>query len=238
MSKHLKRLATPRTVRLHRKERVWTTKPSPGPHTIEQSIALLTIVRDYLHLCDLGKEAKRIISSGEIIVDGAARKNHQYPCGFMDVLSIPKIEKDYRILYDRKGKLTLVPIEKQDASWKLCRIENKTIIRGKKIQLNLHDGRNMLVEKNEYNTGDVLKLSFADNKILDVYPFSKGTVAMIIGGSHIGQTASIEEVEIIVSSKPNLAKMKAETEFSTIKNHVFPIGKNTPAVPLPEVKMQ
>ena len=45
---------------------------------------------------------------------------------------------------------------------------------------------------------------------------------MIIGGSHIGETANIGDIEIIPSSKPNLVKMKGKTEFSTIQDYVFP----------------
>jgi ribosomal protein S4E len=61
---------------------------------------------------------------------------------------------------------------------------------------------------------------------------------MIIGGTHIGEIASIEEIQIVASSKPNLVNLKGEKEFSTIAVHVFPIGKNKPAITLPEVKMQ
>jgi len=237
MSKHLKRLAAPRTVRIHRKEHVLMTKPSPGPHPVDQALSLLSIVRDYLQLCDLQKEAKRIIVTGNILVDGVKRKNHKFPCGFMDVISIPEIKKDYRVVYDRKGKLALVPISVEQATWKLCRIENKTMLRGKKIQLNLHDGNNIIVQKDQYTTGDVLQISLKDKKIVEVFPFKKGTVSMIIGGRHVGQIANIEDIEVVLSSKPNLAKMKGATEFSTIKTHVFPIGLTKPIIALPEVTL-
>ena len=238
MSKHLKRLNAPRTVRLHRKERTWTVRPSPGPHPLDKSIPLGLIVRDYLELVDTQREAKRVISNGDIHIDGIVRKSNKFPCGLMDVISIPKMKKDYRVLFDRRGKLTLVPIASKDATWKLCRIENKTIIRGKQIQLNLHDGQNTLIKKDEYKTGDVLKISFKDKKIDDTFKFDKGTVSMIIGGSHIGEVANIEDIEIVPSSKPNLAKMKGTTSFSTLQEYVFPIGKTKPAIELPEVKIQ
>ena len=228
----------PRALRLHRKEEIWTIRSSPGPQPLDKSIPLGMVIRDYLDLCDTYREAKRIISSGEILVDGVKRKDIKFPCGLMDVISIPKLKKDFRVLFDQKGKLTLVPISTKDAEWKLCRIEDKTIVKGKQIQLNLHDGKNKLVKKDEYKTGDVLKINFKDKKISDVYPFSKGNVSMIIGGSHIGQIANIEDVEIIQSSKPNLAKMKGTNEFSTLTDYVFPIGKNKPVIALPEVKMQ
>jgi small subunit ribosomal protein S4e len=237
MSKHLKRLAAPRTYRLHRKEKTWTIKAQPGPHATEQSLPLGLIARDYLGLCDTYKEVKRIIAHGEILVDGAIRKNHKFPCGLMDVISVPKMQKNYRIMYDQNGKLALVPIEGADAHWKLCLIKNKTIIKGKKIQLNLHDGRNMIVDKDEYKTGDVLKISFKDSKVTEVFKFEKGTVSLIIGGSHIGQLANIKDIEMVASSKPNLAFMQGTEEFSTISNYVFPVGKTKPVISIPEVKM-
>jgi small subunit ribosomal protein S4e len=238
MSKHLKRLAAPRVLRLHRKERAFTIRAAPGPHPLELAIPIGLVVRDYLSLCDTYKEARKIVSNGDILVDGVKRKNIKFPCGLMDVISIPKMRKNVRILFDRNGKLTLVPISESDAEWKLCRIQNKTIVKGKKVQLNLHDGKNKLVEKDEYKTGDVLKISFKENKIDEVYRFDKGTVSMIIGGTHIGEIASIDEIQVVASSKPNLAIMKGEKEFSTIAEHVFPIGKTKPAIALPEVKMQ
>jgi small subunit ribosomal protein S4e len=71
-----------------------------------------------------------------------------------------------------------------------------------------------------------------------VYKFDKGTISIITGGTHIGEIASIEEIQVVASSKPNLAKMKGEKEFSTIAEHVFPIGKTKPAISLPEVRIQ
>lgn len=238
MSKHLKRLAAPRVLRIPRKERALTIRAAPGPHRFSQAIPLGLLIRDYLGLCDTYKEARKIVSNGDILIDGVKRKNYKFPCGMMDVISIPKMRKYARILYDRNGKLVLVPISESDAEWKLCRIQNKTIIKGKKVQLNLHDGKNKLVEKDDYKTGDVLKLVFKENKIDDVYKFEKGSVSMITGGTHVGEIASIEEIQIVASSKPNLVALKGEKEFSTIAEHVFPIGKAKPAITIPEVKMQ
>ena len=59
-SHHLKRLNTPRTLRLHRKEFIWAVRAAPGPHALKKSIPLGIIVRDYLSLCDTQNEAKKI----------------------------------------------------------------------------------------------------------------------------------------------------------------------------------
>jgi small subunit ribosomal protein S4e len=234
----MKRLNAPRVLKIHRKERIWTIRTSPGPHALKKSIPLGLIVRDYLKLTDTLKETKNVLSNREVTVDGKIVKNHKYTCGLMDVISIPTLKKDYRILFDKRGKLALVPIVTNNSKWKLCRIQNKTIVKGKQLQLNLHDGRNKIVKKDEYKTGDVLKIYFENQKIDDIYKFEKGTVSMIIGGSHIGEIANIGDIETTISSKTNLIQMKGSTEFTTLKKHVFPIGKNKPSIELPEVKIQ
>ena len=237
-SHHLKRLNAPRPLRLHRKERTWTVRSSPGPHPLDTSIPLGLLVRDYFKLCDTQREAKRILSNGEILIDGMIRKSNKFPVGLMDVISIVKTKKHYRLLFDRRGKLTLVPISSSDAGWKLRRIENKTTIRGKKTQLNFHDGNNLIVNKDTYHTGDVVKMNFKDKKIDDVFSKDKGTISLITGGSHIGELATIESLETIHSSSRNLALMKGEHNFTTLNQYVFPVGKTKPVIAIPEVKIQ
>ena len=61
--------------------------------------ALITI-RDLLGFADTGKEARSIIASGKVMVDGKVVKNYKYPLGFMDVLSFKGMDKNYRILLD------------------------------------------------------------------------------------------------------------------------------------------
>ncbi len=238
MSKHMKRFNVPGALKLHRKEKTWTVKPSPGPHPIKKSIPLGIIIRDYLNLADTIKETKSILSNNEVYVDGEIKKEYKYPVGLMDVVSFPKIKKYFRVIFDQRGKLSLIPISSKDAEWKLCRVENKKIIKGKKTQINLHDGRNKIVKKDEYKTGDVLKINFDDNKISDKFEFKKGNVSIIIGGSHIGEIADIDDLQKNPSSKPNLAKMKGKNDFLTLQKYVFPIGKKSPVIELPEVKIK
>lgn len=228
---HLKRLKAPKTWRIERKIAKWAVKPMPGPHAADRSVPLLLIVRDYLRLADNAREAKKIIARREILIDGRAIRYYKFPCGFMDVISIPKMDEHYRLLFDARGYLRLVKIDEEKAKWKLCRIENKTMVKGAKIQLNLHDGRNIL-DGNEYKTGDVLKISVPEQEILDTIPMQKGVLAMIIGGKHAGEIEEIEKVIVTRSPLPNIVKLK---RFSTIKPYVFPIGKDKPLVVLPRV---
>ena len=233
MSKHLKRLAVPRNWSIPKKQHTWATKPSAGPHPLKNSIPLIILMRDYLNLADTAHEAKKIIANREIMVDGRVIMNRKYPIGFMDVIHIKSSKKYYRILYDVKGKIKAVEIPKENAKWKFVRIENKKIIGDKKIQLNMHDGRNIIIKKDEYQTGTVLKIQIPSQKIIDKYPMQKDNIAMIIGGRHAGKLAHITEYEIIKSFNENVIKFKEG--FKTVKRNVFIVGTNEPEIIMPEV---
>ena len=154
--RHLKRKPAPKFWPIHRKEFVWVVRPKPGPHPTSRCMPLALIVRDILGFAKTRKEAKTIISQGKIKVNGKLQLEELFPTGLMDVISIPEMKKTYRILPSEKG-LFLHSIGSEEALFKLCRIENKTVIKGGRLQLNLHDGRNILVqvEDSQKPEGDV-----------------------------------------------------------------------------------
>lgn len=236
MSKHMKRLASPRAWKIVKKGSTWVPKPSPGKHAADKGIPLGLVLRDYLALVGNMTEAKRVIGNREILVDGRVAASHKTPVGLMDVLSVPKLEKNYRMLLDRHGRVVLGEINATQAGWKLCRVQNKTVVKGGKLQLNLHDGRNVLVKETNYKTGDVLKISLPDQKIVGHYAFGQGMTALLTGGSHVGEVAKVNAIEEIRSPSPNLVSMQAGSEeYSTIKPYVFLVGKDKPEIALPEV---
>ena len=64
MSDHLKRITAPRSWNVGRKSHFWATKPAPGPHSLEGSVPLVMVLRDYLHVCDNAREARRVLAPG------------------------------------------------------------------------------------------------------------------------------------------------------------------------------
>lgn len=233
MSKHIKRLTVPRSWSIPRKTHTFAPKVSSGPHGRDSSVPLLVAVRDMLKLCDTGREARRIIGERKIAVDGRVVTDPKHPLGFMDTLSIKEMNEDYRLLLNLKGKFILNKIPSAEAKWKFVRIEKKTTVRGGEAQLNLHDGRNILLDDDAYRTGDVLKIELPSQKILDYYPMEKGSIAMVIGGKHVGQISEIVGYEVTRNPKPNLVSLR--DGYSTIKDYVFVIGKGAPEIKIPEV---
>ena len=175
----------------------------------------------------MGKDAKKIIKAKEIFVDGKARTDHKYPVGLFDVVEIPKIGKQYRIIPTYSG-LNLIEIPKNEAKLKLCRINGKNLLKGKKVQLNLHDGRNIIAEaKKEYNTGDSLLIELPSQKIVEHVKMDKGMLSIITGGQNKGDVANIKEIITTRSREPNkVICIKEGKQFEAIKDYVFVIGKD------------
>jgi small subunit ribosomal protein S4e len=237
MSKHLKRLAAPRTWTIARKTTTYTTKPSPGPHAIAHSVPLSTVLRDYLGLATTGREAKNVIGGGKILVDGRIVKNSKLPIGFMDVVSVPAMKKAWRVAIDDKARIRFVEVGEKEGTWKLAQIKNKTTVTGGKTQLNLHDGRCLLIKKDDYSTGDVLKLELPTQKIIGHFRFEEGAEVLVTGGRHAGEIAPVANIEVTRSHKPNLVHLKdGDNAFTTVKHYAFPIGDKT-NVPKVEVSL-
>ncbi len=233
MSDHMKRLAAPRSWPIQRKVHVWVTKQSAGSHSVETSVPLSFFLRDMIKVCDTARETKRVVGNRSILIDGKPARSIKAAVGLMDVVSIPAMDLYYRIALTEKGKIAPVKISKDEASWKICRIENKTKVHKGKLQLNLHDGRNILLDKNAYKTGDVLKISLPDQKILETYPLAEGAFVLVASGQHSGKTATVAEYIITKDASANVIKFTDGTE--TVKSNVFVIGTKTPAIKLPGV---
>jgi len=232
MGGHLKRLAAPRSWPLTRKTNVWTTKTEAGPHGLEDGIPLLHVIRDQLGKCDTAREARRIIGNRQVLIDGKTAARYKRPVGLMDVISIPATKENYRMLLDRHHRLKPVKISSDQSTWKLARLEGTHTIKGGAFQLHTHDGRNIIQAKMQYRSGTSLKISLPDQKILHAYPLAADHLALITGGSHAGQIATIKTEKITRNPKPNIVSFKED--FSTTRNHVFVIGKDTPEIILPE----
>ncbi len=232
MSNELRRLTAPRSWPIKRKAHHWVTKPSPGAHSIEDSVPVTVVVRDLLKICDTAAEVKRILSNRDMLVDGKVVRDVKKGIGLMDVVSFPKSNAHYRMVVNVRGKLTLVPIPEDKANWKLCRIDNKTTVKGGKTQLNLHDGRNILVEGDGYKTGDVLKIEIPTQRILEAYKTEQGSLALITSGSNVGKAEVIDEIVVRRLSSDNIVNFKNGS--STTRSNVFVIGSKTSEIELPE----
>lgn len=228
-SHHLKRLAMPRSWPLPRKTSVWVTRPMPGAHSLEHCMPVSLVIRDVLGLAKTSREVRFILHNELAKIDGRVVKDTRRGVGLMDVLSLG--DEHYRCIMDHNGRLRYRTISADEAGWKICRIEGKTTIKGGQTQLNLHDGRNIIVDDpSQYNTGDSLKLGLPEQSIVEHIRFGEGTRCYLIGGGHVGSTADVKEYIVKRSSMPNEVQFES---FGTVTRNVFAIGDAK--MPLTEV---
>lgn len=226
-SRHLKRYAVSPALKLPRKSMVWALKPAPGPHPGEASLPLRLLLRDYLALARTAKEVDKILFGRQVLIDGVVRRDPRFPIGLMDVVQMQAIGRSYRILLDGRGRLALHDIPQTEASFKLCKVAHKVIIRSKKVQLTFHDGKTLVGDFQEYKPRDVVKLAFPELKVLERLPFEEGALALVIGGKNVGKIGKIVEIKLIQGTQPNIVTLQAldSSTFQAPEDYVFVVGK-------------
>jgi len=230
----LKRRAAPRSWTIPRKGTKWVKRPAPGPHAQDQSIPLLLLLRDLRHVVASAREARILVGSGAVRVDGQVATDLARGLGLMDTLSLAApLDQHFRVVKDRRGKLILTPIPSTEATLKIGRVRSKHAVKGRRVQATLHDGRNLLLpESTPYRVGDSVKIEVPGQKVLEHFSLKPGALAFVAGGTHVGELARVEKVEVRNSSQPNLVHFKEG--FSTIKEYVFVVGEQAPGVTLGE----
>lgn len=217
-----KRLVIPRVTKIPRKNFFWGATPNPGKHTKESSVALLTVLRDYLKLGDKEREVTRMLNSGFVKIDGRVVKSRKTAVGFMDVISIVPTDEHFRVVYDMKGRLIVNKEDEKKSTLKPMKVYNKITTKSGKTQLVLHDGQNFITEDKTISTGDVLILNVPEKKIQHVIKMQPGNKAFLTGGAHVGNIGTIKKVEVKESSGRNLVHF--EEDFSTVADYTFMIA--------------
>ncbi|MBN1802940.1 MAG: 30S ribosomal protein S4e [Candidatus Lokiarchaeota archaeon] len=234
-TRSVKRLNTPAYLQIKRKHGKFFVKPSPGPHPSNFCLPLLHVVRDLLKVVDTHREAKKLIGQGLFKVDQKVVRDKTYPIGLMDVISIEKEGKDYRVFPDSHHGLVVKEIPKKNNEFKLCRIAQKTTVKGGHVQLNLHDGRNILInvkdpknpkEAKNFSRMDVLKISLPTQEIQKTFKFKEGNIAMIMSGKNIGQVGKVHSITKRFGPKASTVTIEDENGVltETLYDYTFIIG--------------
>ncbi len=190
-NRHLKRLATSKFMHIRKKVSTFVTKPNPGRFNLEESIALITLLKEHLNLAKTSKEARIAIKKGAIKVNGKTIKDEAFPIGFNDIISIVPNDKYYKININ-KGKLVVEEIKKEEAEKpRILKVVKKYKTKGNKIMLQLMDGSN-ISGNNEVKVGDSIAIS--NNKIDRIIKLEKGANCFVFKGRHTGKKGTIVDI--------------------------------------------
>lgn len=248
MKQHLKRIASPRTWFINRKENCFIIRPKSGGHPFELGLPLGVIIRDRLGLAATLAEAKKLLCHKQVMVDGKRRKDPHYLIGLFDVLELPDLKKAYRLIIDSRGRLSLVSVPENEKKSKPCKIIGKKILPKGRLQFNLHDGKNILLNRKagaaaettaeskaetkaeakaetqieaiaKARVGDTLLLTLPGAEVSKVLPLQPGMAVFLTRGKHSGEWGELKEL------RGNEAVYRVgKEETNTAKNYLFVIG--------------
>lgn len=194
VKQHLKRIALPRTWSVPRKPRepkVFVSRPNPGK-SLMLGISINTFLKELAQIVDTKREVKEILRYKHVYVNQTLVRDEKFPVGLFDVVHIAESEVQFRLTLSTNGKLAAIEIPAAEKDTLPKRIENKTIIRGGKLQFNLFGSGNILTTE-KASVGDVFLLT--KGKITKTISLQKGETAMLIAGRHCGKKGTIVAIE-------------------------------------------
>ena len=153
----------------------------------------------------------------------------------MDVLSVAKTNEHYRMLYDVKGRFTLVPIKDAEAKFKLLKVKTRAVGPNKIPYIVTHDGRTIRFPHPEIEEGDTLKYDLAEGKISTWFKNEPGKLVYLTGGNNIGRVGTLTHVERHLGSFDiaHIRDANGKT-FATRNENVFILGDKKATITLPE----
>ncbi len=223
--RHMNRKAAPKTWPIERKQTTYITRPFPGAHKMEEGISIGTFLKEVVSYAKTRKEVRRILHHKQVMVDGRRRMDEHDQVGLFDVVEFPDIDARFRMTLTPRGKLAPLAIPKEEASLKPCQVVGKTLVKGK-VQLNLSDGRNILIAKDTYKTGDTLLVEVPSQSIKKHLKLEKGAMVFLTGGKNQGHVGKVEGI----SGKKLLYKAENGEIAETSKRYAFVIGEGKPAL--------
>jgi len=250
--KHLKRLAAPKHWMLDKLGGTWAPRPSTGPHKLRECLPLSLILRNRLKYSLTRRETVMIVMRRLVHVDHKIRTDLNFPAGFQDVISIPKTDELFRLLYDVKGRFVLHRITKEEAQYKLARVVK--VAKGSKASIGrnpfhtgqagtipyivTHDGRTIRFADPAVKVHDTVKIDLATGKQSGHIKFDVGNLVMVTRGNNIGR------VGVIVSREKHPGSFdivhirdRRGNDFATRLENVFIIGEGSkPIISLPKDK--
>jgi len=249
--KHLKRIDAPRGWMLSKLGGTWAPRPSTGPHKLRECLPLSLAIRNRLKYALTRREITMIVMRRLVEIDGKIRTDINYPCGFQDVLRIDKTDEQFRLVYDVKGRYVLHRIGKEEAGFKLLRVQKHSKAKKASIGRNplaqgqaaaipylvTHDGRTIKYPSPDIKRDDTVKFDLVNNKIVGHLKFDVGNIAMVTRGANIGRVGTITNKEKHPGSFDIVhLRDKKGNDFATRLGNVFVIGQEKAWISLPKAQ--
>jgi small subunit ribosomal protein S4e len=225
-SNHFVRMRASKNIGVVSRKKVkWLLAPEPGTHKKGESISTGVLVRDVLGKASSIHEVKKILNSGGLLVDGKKITEVKFPIGIMDIISEPSEKKVYRMSLSGP-KLTPREVKADAATRKYLKVVGKNVVKGGKISVSFHDGRNYLADKH-ISTGDTCVFSVPEFKLITHIKLAPGVSCLVMKGKHMGEVAKLDKIIERPGSHDTEALLSGPAgEFVTVVKYLFAIDAN------------
>ncbi len=206
---HLKRQKVPKNWPIERKGTAYVVRPNAN---ISNGVPILVALRDMLKLAQNRKEVKKAIHVKNLLLNGSPVRDEKNSISLFDTLTIVPSNESYKLSLSEKGKFQIEKINAGEETHKIAKVINKRILKGKKVQLNLSDGRNFLSDI-KCNVNDSVLIDLKKKKIEKCLPLKEKGEVLVFAGKHSGKKASINKIDQV--------KKMAELTFNDAKINVL-----------------
>jgi small subunit ribosomal protein S4e len=225
----VKRQLAPKFWDIKRKQSQFVVRVKPGPHPKHRAYPLGMILRDVLKVTSTMHESDRVLTAGQVKVDGVVRRNRNFAVGLMDVIELSS-GQTFRMVPKDSMLLAAIPIDGTEGASKLVRVTSKVTIKGKKLQYGFHDGKTLISEQN-LKVGDTCVIDLPKVQVRTHIPFEKGTSVLIISGENAGHIGKIDDIQDGVFSLPKRALVSYEDRSVELPvEMVMVVGSDRPVL--------
>lgn len=166
---------------------------------VNDSVPVLIAIRDMLKIARDAREVKEMIKAKSLKVNGKIVLDYHQSIKLFNLLEA-----------DKKYELSLLPTKRfffkeHKGNERLCKVMSRKLLSGNKIQLNLHDGTNVMSSQ-KIAVGDSVYVD-SSTKITKHITLEKGKSVFIFLGKYAGLEGKIESID---GKKVNV-KLKEKT---------------------------
>ncbi|MBS3091741.1 KOW motif-containing protein [Candidatus Pacearchaeota archaeon] len=154
---------------------------------IPESIPVVIAIRDVLKLAKTAKEVKAMIHNKLLKLNGRFVRDINESINLFNII---EADKKYVLFLLPTGRFTFKETKDNE---RLCKVISRTLLPKGKIQLNMHDGTNVIGSK-DIKVGDSVYLDFS-GKIKSHVSFGKGKSCIVMSGKYEGLSGKITSIK-------------------------------------------
>jgi small subunit ribosomal protein S4e len=182
---HQTRAQVSKNIPIPRKGTKYVARPLMN---LRDSVPVVIAIRDMLNLAKTAKEVRHMVNQKLLKINNKVVKDYRDSIRLFNLL---EADKTYVLSLTPQGKFAFEETKHKERP---CKVIGKKILNNKKVQLNLHDGTNILSDDKKIKTQDTVYLDL-ENKVKKHLEFSHGKDCIVIKGKLIGLKGKVEQVE-------------------------------------------